>query len=48
MNHCERKLSINYFTFQREKENVTQNILNERIDPDPTLFWKEDSFKYIC
>lgn len=48
MNHCEYKLNINYFTSQREKENVTQSILNEKTDPDPMLFQKEDSFKYIC
>lgn len=48
MNHCECELNISYFTSQGEKENVTQSILNERAYPDPTLFQKEDSFKYIC
>ena len=26
MNHCKSELKISYFTSQREKENVTQNI----------------------
>lgn len=38
MNHCEHELNINYFTFQGEKENVTENILNKRTDPNPILF----------
>lgn len=48
MNHCECELNINYVTSQREKENVTQNILNERTRPNPILFQKKDAFKYIC